>query len=206
MKEVTIDGIEYYTRNAPCGYGYEIIKEEKIDEKKKKRRVYFRTYKIELLKSIFDKMKDTGKLPNVFPNTSSEIPPPKVLVHDTKHFRYHYFVDTPEKLKKTCIKILKERVDEDYYYKPEEPTNDSGIDSLDELDTIPEKFAGMKSSFEMKFKVYQRAVIEYKSFMTDWGNLQRILDNEDLEIRFVWNVINEFEPENLRLEDMIVVV
>ena len=204
MREVTIDNIKYYTRNAPCGYGYEIIKEEKIDEKKK-RSLYFRTYDIKLLKSIFSKMEETQKLPDALPNTSSEIPPPRVLVHNTKHFRYHYFVDTPERLKNACIKILKERVEEKYYYKPNEPTNDSGIDSLDELDDIPEKFAGMRTEFERKFKDYQREVTYYKSAMVDWKDLQRILDNEDLEVRFVWNVITEFEQDSLTLENMEVV-
>jgi hypothetical protein len=206
MREVTIDNVLYYTRSAPCGYGYEIIKEEKIGEKKKKRSLYFTTYDNELFRSIFYKMKDTQKLPDALPNTSSEIPPPKVLVHDTKHYRYHYFVDTPEKLKKACIKTLKERVDENYYYKANEPTNDSGIDSLDELDDIPKKFAGMRTTFERKFKDYQREVIEYKSSMVDWSDLQRILDDEDLTVRFIWNVINKFEGDSLSLEDMDVVV
>ena len=79
------------------------------------------------------------------------------------------------------------------------------FDSLDDLNTIPERFAGMRSSFEKKFKDYQRSLREYNSSMGDWIDLQRIVDGEDVSVEFVWNVISEFEPENLRLEDMVVV-
>ncbi|MFV2016637.1 MAG: hypothetical protein ACC656_14500, partial [Candidatus Heimdallarchaeota archaeon] len=132
------DKIEVYSRRNPNGYGYEIIKETEIDKKRTRyhfQRI-FHSYNPELINEIITKINSSSKIPETWPDISKEVPPIRILRFESKHYNYHFDVQTPEKFEKAARKIMKEESESYGYYPPDPPQNDSGIQNVEELKKI----------------------------------------------------------------------
>lgn len=202
MKTVQIsDGVEVYTRNSVQGYGYEIIKKtfvEKIDENRTRNNYQqiFHTYKRDLLKSEFEKIEKTKAIPETWPDTSKEVPEMKIFVFRSKHCTYHFDAQTPEKLEKACRKILKE---ESPYWPPDAPKNNSGIESAEELDKIG--IETLRKEIEEKFNKYQKQLKQYNYNLTDWNNLQLVLEGKGT-LRNALDALQYYEADRWDIVDL----
>lgn len=203
MKYLKIGETEYYTRSEPNGYGYQIMGKTSIlvvsvllqDETRKKFDVLFASFDKEKVNNVFTKMEETGEVPNTFPDTSNEVPPIKILVHRSKHFTSHYNVSTKEMLMKTMRHIL--TGEKDYYYKPDEPKNDSGVTSSEDLELIP--FEVMRKEATVKWLNYEKELKEHKIRMIDWNNLQDVINGKGNPME----AMGEYENDNWDIEDLI---
>ena len=79
MRTIEIDGIEYFNRNNPNGYGYEILSKTPngTTPKGNPKSIYkllFQSYNRKLLISIMDRFME-GEVVSEFPDTSNEVPP-----------------------------------------------------------------------------------------------------------------------------------
>jgi hypothetical protein len=197
MKYLKIGEVEYYTRSEPNGYGYQIMGKTRIDEIRKKFSQLFISYDKNKVKDIFTKMEETGELPNTFPDTSNEVPPIKILVHRSKHFTSHYNASTKEMLTKTIRHILTD--EQDYYYKPDEPKNDSGVTCVEDLELIP--FEVMRKEATVKWLNYEKELKEHKIRMMDWNNLQEVIKGKGNPM----DAMREYESDNWDVESLITI-
>jgi len=198
MKMLKIGEVVYYTRREPYGYGYQIMSKTPIDEKRNKYDELFLSYDKEKVKEIFDKIEKTKEVPTTFPDTSNEVPPTRVLVHRTKHYTYHYNVSTKEMLIKTFRHILNE--EKDYYYKPDEPKNDTGITCVEDLEKIP--FDEMREQTAEKWEKYEKQLKSYKNEFFDWNILQEVINGKG-NLRDVRDTMDVYEEGKWEIEDLI---
>lgn len=202
MKSATIDGIEYYTRPHPHGYGYEIMKivprEDKPDKQKKiteegrkrlkelqKRFDYFSLFRSkdkELVMKTFKKFLNIsfgkGEVVTDFPDVSNETYPEKILVLHLKYGHYYYSVPTYESLIKTIKYVLKDEYKDEYkHMKPENTVhNDSGVTCQEEIDSIPKNLEKLRVQVQGDWEKYQKKVKENKEYIWQWKNLCRIIE------------------------------
>ena len=195
MKKLKIDEVEYYTRTS--NYGYQIMSKILIEDGRNKYTEIFQSFDKEKINNVFTEMEKTMELPISFPDTSKEIPPIKILVHRQKHFTAHYNVSTKEMLIKTFRYILKQ--EKNYYYKPDEPKNDTGVTCLEDLELIP--FEGMRIQTTEKWEKYEKELEKYKSEMSDWNNLQEVLKGKGNP----YDAMLEYEYERWDIEELITI-
>jgi hypothetical protein len=118
----------------------------------------------------------------------------KILVHRTKHFTAHYNVSTKEMLHKTIRHILNE--EKDYYYKPEKPENNTGINCVEDLEKIP--FEELRNETAEKWKNYEEQMKRYDYAMHDWNNLQEVLKGKGDPI----DAMREYESDCWDIEEL----
>jgi len=198
MRTITIDGIEYYSRSNPNGYGYEIIKKEPISDKKSKYSLVFQSYNRELVKSIFDRFMN-GEVVSEFPDTSNEVPPMKLLVYRSKHFTSYYNISTPESLDKTFRHILKEEWDSclENWKPTNNIENESGVTSQEEIDSIP--IETVRENVQNKWDTYQRKLKEKTRETEDYENLRLVVRENKGNAR---NAMDIYEAENWDIENI----
>jgi len=173
MQRITIDGIEFYTRSNPNGYGYEIVSKMPLDENHSRYTVEFHSYYRDLVKVLFDRIKEKGELIN-FPDTSSEIPPSKILVHHSKHFTGYYQANTLKELDKVFRYILITEY-KDYIHMMELKTikNESGVTSEEEIRSI--SIDAVRERIKMEWDEYQSNLKKYQKELKDWENLKDVV-------------------------------
>ena len=118
----------------------------------------------------------------------------KILVHRTKHFTAHYNVSTKEMLTKTIRHILNE--EKDYYYKPDETENNTGITCGADLEKIP--FEDLRNETTEKWEKYERQMKDHKIRMSDWNNLQEVLKGKGDPM----DAMREYESDNWDIEEL----
>jgi len=198
MRKITIDGIEYYSRSTPSGYGFEIMKI--VD---KKYYLVFRSIDKELVSSYMDRFME-GEVVTDFPDTSHEKLPNKILVYNSKHFTYHYSVPTLESLDKTFRHILKQEygtlVDIENMNPNNTIENNSGVNSQDEIDSIPVE--AVRNDIQEKWNSYQKEIRRNTEELKDYNNLKAVLTDNGGNARYA---MDTYECERWELEDLMVV-
>lgn len=196
MRKIKIDGIEYYSRSAPSGYGFEIMKI--VD---KKYYLVFRSIDKGLVSSYMDRFME-GEVVTEFPDTSYEKSPNKILVYRSKHFTYYYSVPTLESLDKTMRHILKEKYGP--YIENMKPSdnveNESGVTSDEEVESIP--IEAVREEVRKKWNKYKRREQENKELIRDYNNLKAIVTDKGGNAR---NAMDTYECERWELETLMVV-
>lgn len=161
----------YFLRAEPNGYGYQIIDRCGFTK-------VYNTYILEkaedALKIIYDIIKENGTIDQLsteellekLPKINTETPPPKVLVYDSKHHKYHYDVSTPELLSKTTQKILSEEIGYSFSHPGEEPTLKTGL-SEDEIENLPDGTIKEFAKEELR---------KFNNFFEEWKENKRHYD------------------------------
>lgn len=195
-KKITIEHREYFLTKSMLSYGYDIRCKEANNPKANSVQL-FHTYKQELAEEIMNRFME-GEIVISFPDTSKEIPPVRMLVHNTKHSDDYYMVPTLKALKQTCTYIIKKRyVYEDYYWPPEKPENKTGITCAEDLETIT--FDEIKKEVTAKWNAYQTYLYNYKIELNNWNALLKVV-NGDAHADPI-NVMREFEGDRWELLD-----
>jgi len=198
--EIT-DTLEIYTRPNLNGYGYEICSRTFIDWKEdgNKRHEYkllFHSFDKNLILSLYEDIKKLKSVPETWPDTSKEVPPMRIFRFESKHYTYHFDAQTPEKLEAAARKVLN---DESPYWAPDVPKNDSGIESIEELDLVG--IDPWKTAVEEKFNRYQKEFKQYKIDRKNWEDLQLVIKGGG-NLRDVLNVLREYESGRYEILDL----
>jgi hypothetical protein len=172
----------YFMRNEPNGYGYQIIDRcgfIKVYD------TYVSEKAEEAQKIIYESLEENGDLKEniseLLPSTEGEIPPPKVLVYDSKHHKYHYDVSTPVLLSKTIQKILSEEIGHSFHHPGEEPTLKTGL-SAEEIENLPE--GTVKEFAKEELKKFNKFLEGWKENKRQYDILEKFL-KVDLEKTYV---------------------
>lgn len=199
-RKITIEKREYFLTRSMLSYGYDIRVKEANNPKANSVRL-FHTYNKELADEIMDRFME-GEIVISFPDTSKEVPPARILVHNTKHSDDYYMVPTLKSLKLVCTYIIKNRyVNEDYYWPPEKPKNESGITCAEDLETIT--FEKIKEEVTLKWNAYQTYLRNYKADLRSWTELLKVVNGDPHADPI--NVMREFESGSWEIEDPSIV-
>lgn len=202
MKRVKIsDTVEVFNTNGYQGYGYQILKRsevERISENKirYKRELLFHSYNKKVVLELMTQIEETKTIPETWPDTSTEIPQARIFKFDSKHYTYHFDAQTPEKLEKAARRVLKE---ESPYYPPDEPKNESGIETIEELEKIG--IDSLKKEVEEKFNKYQKQLKNYNYHLSDWNNLCLVLEGKG-ELNNVLDALDKYEVDRYEIIDL----
>jgi len=208
---IELDGHEYYTRGNPNGYGYEIMKKERIGEGEYdfKYTCYFRHNNRDVVKDLFDWIIEKERLPiNGEITKWSEVPETpilKIVIHETKHHTYHYRAESEEELEKVLRIILKERHEEGWYYNPledKDAVNKSGFETKEQIEALPD---GKVKEFALKeWNNYEKFSETYATDIRRWVELEKIVKEGWGKLGNVERVIFHFEGDRLRIEDVTI--
>lgn len=196
MRKIEINGVIYYSRRSPSGYGFEIMKI--VD---KKYRLVFRSIDKDLVSSFMDRFMN-GEVVTEFPDTSNETIPTKIVVYRSKHFTGHYSVPTLKTLDKTLRYILKQEYGS--YIKGMNPNNviknKSGVNSQEEINSIPIK--AVKEEVQKKWDSYQKRIQENNQLNKDYENLRLVVEEDKGDARLA---MDTYEYNNWELEDLTII-
>lgn len=82
----------------------------------------------------------------------------KILVFTEKHGNRYMKASTQEELQESCLKVLRDRMDDGWYYEPEEPYQPTV--SKEDAEKLPDPFRGMALENLVKYakdrKFYER--------------------------------------------------
>ena len=204
MKRCIInDTTEVYVRQQPYGYGFEVMQKTKLAASTQRPEgairytKIFHSYDKQKVLDVFKDIETTKQLPAQLPPTVDESIPARVLVFKGKHDTAYYDVHSLELLEKTCRHIL--TTEAHYYYKPEQPTNDSGVNSLEDIDKIP--FKDLQIATRQKFEAYNEALKAYNIKLEDWDNLQHVIDGKGT-LADVIDAMQIYENDNYEIEQL----
>lgn len=175
-KEFIENGIRYFVRSNPSGYGFEIIKTTEV--KYGKSSCIFRTLNLELVHEIFDAFViSENKNTFIFPNTSNELDMLKVLKIESKHSTDYYSVPTHT----IFHKVLRKYLTDEYAscidnMKPIIPKNKTGVISEEEILSIPIK--PIRDDIKIKWDIYCDQLKSYNNDMIEWENLKAVVTTE----------------------------
>lgn len=189
----------YYALQKTYDNYWAVIKKDKENNIK----MLFYNYDKNVVKKFLDDLIENEALPNIPSDVCIDKLEQRVLVYKSKHYTYYYKANTGEELKKVCIKILSEEFNS--YYKPLEPINDSGINSLEELETL-DKFKNLPESvlntIKYNFKSYIHKYREYKQDINSFNDLKLAIEGK-LNTDQTYNILQEFESDRIELETLI---
>lgn len=200
MMKTEINGEIYFTRNNPNGYGYEIMKKVLIEGTKNiSYTLIFRSYNKILVVNVMDVFM-SGEIVTDFPDTSTEIPPPKILVSHFKHWDGYYDVSTPKLLNNTYRHILKEVYSDniDSYAPLTDIVNDTGVESQEELDKIPNDIA-LKDIVQKKWNEYQEKIKCVMNDSKSYDNLKAVVVNDEGDAQ---RAMQEWRKDRWEIEEV----
>lgn len=126
---------------------------------------------------------------------------PSVLVEHGKHGEYYWDATTKEKFRANCLAILKDRLDQGwYYYEPEEPTEPTGLLTKEEIKELQQPYKGQAIQI---YNNYQSRLRDYKLEKETWDELKEAIEKEDGGL--AWGVLydrSDYEYERVSLEDL----
>ncbi len=209
-KKATVDGKEYYVRRHPHGYGWELMERTPVLKDMPDgttedwgggtyKSLYHHSQKGPV--THFFQFFEKGKVFTDFPQPHPVECPEKILIHRTKHFTAHYSVPTLESLEKTLRHILvTEYGDTVDHLQPEDlVTNNSGVKSMDEVETIP--IEEVREKVREEFKKYLLKVKELARYKKDWLNLKQVLAGKGN----VFSAMEAFEEDKYEYEKLITI-
>jgi len=205
MKTVTINGKDYYARRHPQGYGYQIMEKTPIPNEDGGESIRA-TYKClfhsdkELVERYFYQF-ENGNIVTNFPPPLPIVCPEKIVVHRTKHYEAYYSVPTFEALEATFRHILvQEYTGQIEHMKPEnQVVNDSGVTSLEEVESIP--IEAVREEVRRKWKKYVNEVKENARYTKDWMNLKAVLEGKGN----AFNAMEAFEHDRYEFDELITI-
>jgi len=79
---------------------------------------------------------------------------PKILMFSEKYGTWYYIINSEEELHRVCVSVLKQRLDEGYWYGSEDDAynNKTGFQSIEEIETLPD--GSVKKNALQEFKTY----------------------------------------------------
>ena len=209
MRTTIVEGVEYYTRANPTGYGYQIMKKLPVEGKPDKFTYHqvFLTDDKQLMNSLFTRM-ENGEVIDTFPYVGVPTCPEKILVYRSKHYTAYYSVPTQESLYKAMRHILTQEYNydgsEEYInnIRPENVEhNDSGVNSQEEIDSIP--IEKVREEVQERWNAYLLRVKKNHQYNRDWENLKLVVTTEDNGNPAA--AMAAFEQDNYEFESLITV-
>lgn len=180
------------------GIGFEAVHSIKKEDKTERTPLFF-TYDEEKWKSLSKQVEETKEIPE-WPSTDNEVPPLKILVLRSKHYIGYYEVSTPQKLEIAVRTVLKN--EQNYYYSPgTPPKNESDINSLEEIEKIPERFPNLRKEAKEMFEEYQKKLDEFNTATKVWNKLQDIIAGKGTLLEAM-RVLEHYESGHYDIENV----
>ncbi len=112
--------------------------------------------------------------------------PDAILVLHEKHGDIYFAIPTVEVLYEVALNVVKGRLEEGWYYEPEEPTTDKEF-TPEEIEKIKKSSYG--ETFIEQYESHQKDIAQYQEDLYAWKELHEAIENKDG--RKAWPLIRD---------------
>lgn len=179
----------FFQRSHPEGYGYEVI-----DRNEGNFKIMLHTYdKQKSIDYCNELIADENATP---PETSSEVPPKRILVINHKYGSIYFSADTPEEYKEKAVGyIIKQANNEFQYYPPRDETDKKYLGfTEDEINSMPK--GRVKDVAIIELNNFKEREAHNKAHEIAWKTLEVIKKvGTDCTIVDISKVLNFYEGE-----------
>lgn len=125
---------------------------------------------------------------------------PGVLVAEEKHVSRYFKATNAEELSRNCLRLLKERFDEYYYYEPDKDYEKHKPSlTLEQAEALP--LGLIRQTALSEHSHYKRMLDSYNKEMKEFLEIKRILKEKDGDAAFlVLNARSGHEYERVTFE------